>query len=92
MKSISTKDEIQNSTAVKAGHPKRFWRRAWEMYRDGFRTMTWGRPLWILMLVKVFIMFAILKAFFFPNFLNSKSDTEEGKVDYVVTELVDRGK
>lgn len=75
-----------------AERPKGFWRRAWEMYRDGFRTMTWGRPLWILMLVKVFIMFAILRAFFFPNFLSGKADTEEEKTDYVVNELVDRSR
>lgn len=38
--------------------------RIWEFYRDGFREMTLGRTLWMLILVKLFIMFFILKLFF----------------------------
>lgn len=92
MKSNNTKGEIQNdSGAVAGGQSKGFWRRAWEMYRDGFRTMTWGKSLWILIAIKLFIMFAILRVFFFPNFLNSKADTKEGKSNYVANELVERG-
>ena len=60
----------------------------WEFYRDGFRAMTIGRTLWALILIKLFIMFFILKLFFFPSFLKGKS-TEE-KQDYVGTELVNR--
>ncbi|MCD8172250.1 MAG: DUF4492 domain-containing protein [Alistipes sp.] len=41
--------------------------RVWAFYRDGFRSMTIGRTLWALILIKLFIMFAILKVFFFPN-------------------------
>ncbi len=33
--------------------------RIWEFYRDGFREMTLGRTLWMLILVKLFIMFFI---------------------------------
>ena len=31
----------------------------WAFYRDGFRNMTWGRPLVWLILLKFFILFAI---------------------------------
>ncbi|MBR6287106.1 MAG: DUF4492 domain-containing protein [Bacteroidaceae bacterium] len=34
-------------------------------YVDGFRSMTWGRRLWVLIIVKLFIMFAVLRLFFF---------------------------
>ena len=37
----------------------------WTFYRDGFRNMTWGRPLVWLILLKLFILFAILRVFFF---------------------------
>ena len=37
----------------------------WRFYRDGFREMTWGRTLWIIILVKLFVLFAVLRAFFF---------------------------
>lgn len=57
-------------------------------YRDGFREMTLGRTLWAIILIKLFVMFFILKLFFFPSFLKDKS--EEEKQDYVGTELVER--
>lgn len=60
----------------------------WKFYRDGFCAMTLGRTLWMIILVKLFIMFFILKLFFFPSFLSGKS-TEE-KQEYVGTELIDR--
>ncbi len=37
----------------------------WRFYRDGFREMTWGRTLWIIILVKLFVLFAVLRVFFF---------------------------
>ena len=57
------------------------------LYVDGFKNMTWGKPLWIIILIKLFIMFAILKVFFFPNILNSKFDTDQEKSEYVSEEL-----
>lgn len=45
-------------------------------YRDGFRSMTVGRQLWLLIAVKVLIFFGILKLFFFPDILGQK--TPEG--------------
>lgn len=60
----------------------------WEFYRDGFRQMTLGRSLWALILIKLFIMFFILKLFFFPSFLKGKS--EKQKENYVCTELTER--
>ena len=39
--------------------------RIWRFYRDGFRNMTWGRPLVWLIILKFFILFAILRVFFF---------------------------
>lgn len=59
-----------------------------QFYRDGFREMTWGRTLWWLILVKLFVIFVILKLFFFPSFLKGK--TEQEKQEYVGTELIDR--
>lgn len=62
--------------------------RIWEFYRDGFRSMTLGRTLWALILIKLFIMFFILKLFFFPFFLKGK--TNEEKQEYVGSELIHR--
>ena len=57
-------------------------------YYDGFRSMTWGRTLWLLIVIKLFVMFFILNLFFFPSFLGEKS--EEQKQEFVGTELVNR--
>lgn len=62
--------------------------RIWEFYRDGFRSMTLGRTLWALILIKLFIMFFILKLFFLPSFLKGK--TNEEKQEYVGSELIHR--
>jgi hypothetical protein len=49
--------------------------------------MTVGKSLWIIILLKLFIMFAILKLFFFPDFLKTKFHTEKEKSDYVIEQL-----
>lgn len=45
-------------------------------YVDGFRNMTVGRSLWILILIKLFIIFCIFKLFFFPDLLQRDYDTD----------------
>ena len=62
--------------------------RIWTFYRDGFREMTLGRTLWAIILIKLFIMFFILKLFFFPSFL--KEMTPQEKQQYVGEELIKR--
>jgi hypothetical protein len=63
--------------------------RIWNFYRDGFRSMTVGRTLWLLIGIKLFIMFAILKIFFFPRFLG-RFDTEAERQNYVREQLIER--
>ncbi|MEA3503782.1 MAG: DUF4492 domain-containing protein [Bacteroidota bacterium] len=60
-------------------------KKIFRFYADGFKNMDKsGVKLWIIIAIKLFIMFAILKLFFFPDFLNSKFDTEKEKGDYVI--------
>ena len=61
----------------------------WQFYVDGFRSMTLGRTLWLIIAIKLFIMFFILKIFFFPNFLGHLSSDKE-KSEYVGAELIRR--
>jgi hypothetical protein len=66
-----------------------FLHRAYHLYYDGFRSMTLGKTLWIVIAVKLFIIFVILKVFFFPNFLSTH--TEKGtEANFVATELTER--
>ena len=61
--------------------------RAYDLYRDGFRNMTLGRTLWLIILIKLFIIFAILKVFFFPNYIDQHA--EEGQeAEFVATQIL----
>lgn len=40
-------------------------RRIATFYLEGFRQMTWGRQLWLIILIKLFVLFAVLRLFFF---------------------------
>ncbi|MEA4982948.1 MAG: DUF4492 domain-containing protein [Paludibacter sp.] len=54
--------------------------------------MTVGKKLWLIIFIKLFIMFGILKVFFFPNQLNQQYDNDADKGKHVSTELINRSK
>lgn len=59
-------------------------------YYEGFRDMSrWGKQAWIIILVKLFIMFAILKLFFFPDFLKVNFKTDQERSNYVIEKLTE---
>ena len=61
--------------------------RMYHFYRDGFRQMTLGRVLWKIIFLKLFIMFAVLKFFFFPDFLATRFSTDQQRADHVIDQL-----
>lgn len=69
---------------------KNWLQRVFYFYVDGFRAMTLGRTLWAIIFIKVIIFFVIVRFIFFPDFLNGKAQTEQGKADYVRHELVQK--
>ena len=54
-----------------------FLYRVYDLYYDGFRHMTLGRTLWAVIIVKLVVIFLVLKLFFFPNFI--KEHAQEGQ-------------
>ena len=66
-----------------------FLYRAFDLYYDGFRNMTLGKTLWAIIIVKLVIIFAVLKLFFFPNYIDQHAE-EGDEADFVATELIDR--
>ena len=66
---------------------KNIFLRVFNFYYEGFRGMTIGRTLWLIILIKLFVMFVVLKLFFFPNFLKSNFETDEQRGDYVLEQL-----
>ncbi len=75
---MAEESKVQNSSL-----PVRIWR----FYRDGFRAMTLGRTLWAIILIKLFIMFFILRLFFFPNILQRDYHTDEERANHVIEQL-----
>ena len=61
--------------------------RFYHLYRDGFQQMTVGRTLWKIIVVKLFVMFVVLKLFFFPNILNTQFSTDQQRADHVLSQL-----
>ena len=49
------------------------------LYRDGFRNMTWGKPLVWLIILKLIILFAILRVFFFKPAMRGLSDEQKSE-------------
>ena len=59
------------------------------LYYDGFRTMTLGKTLWTIILIKLAIIFLVLKLFFFPDFINTNAKNGD-KVGFVSKEILNR--
>lgn len=70
---------------------KHIAKRTFTFYADGFREMKLGKILWAIIAIKLFIMFAILKVFFFPDTtsLQSKKMHMDEK-EYIAQELIER--
>jgi hypothetical protein len=62
--------------------------RVFRFYYDGFRTMSgWGRKVWVIIIIKLFIMFAILKIFFFPDLLSRNWHSDKERSEHVLEQL-----
>jgi len=61
--------------------------KVYQFYRDGFSNMKLGKRLWLLIIIKLFVMFAIIKYFFFPDLLKENFSTDEERSDYILKQL-----
>ena len=57
-----------------------FFKKAFYLYYDGFRQMTLGKTLWLIILIKLF---------FFPNYIKSKTQ-HGGEATFVNEQLKQR--
>jgi hypothetical protein len=48
----------------------------------------WGKKVWIIILIKLFVIFAILKLFFFPDFLKKNFRSDKERSEYVREQLI----
>lgn len=66
---------------------KRYLNNIASLYIDGFKSMKLGKKLWLVIAIKLIIMFGILKIFLFNETLNTKFETNEEKSDFVINSL-----
>lgn len=50
------------------------FRRIYRFYADGFRNMTVGRTLWLVIIIKLVLMFVIIRMLFMPDILGGYDD------------------
>ena len=63
--------------------------KVYRFYIDGVRSMTVGRVLWTVILIKLVVIFLVLKLFFFPDVLKLKA-ADGDRAGYVARELIER--
>jgi hypothetical protein len=59
----------------------------WRFYADGFAAMRLGRTLWKLVIIKLLVMFGVIKLLFFSDTLHNSFETEEAREAYVIEKL-----
>ena len=60
-----------------------------QFYIDGFRRMTIGRSLWLLIIIKLAVIFLVLKLFFFPDVVGRQAKNGD-RATFVAGELTRR--
>lgn len=66
----------------------KYLKQFFHMYVDGFRNQSRSsRKLWLIIIIKLVIMFGILKVFFFKDFLHENFTTDEERIEHISNEL-----
>jgi Domain of unknown function (DUF4492) len=61
--------------------------KVYRFYLDGFAGMSVGKTLWKIILIKLFVLFAVLKLFFFSDYLQTNFSTDQQRADHVIQQL-----
>ena len=59
----------------------------YQFYYQGFKSMTVGKKLWAIIIIKLIILFLVLKLFFFPDFLKTNFKTDQERSNHVIEQL-----
>ncbi len=63
--------------------------RIFDLYYDGFRHMTIGKTLWLVIAVKLVIIFAVLRLFFFPNYIKEHAASGD-EAEFVASQVLNK--
>jgi len=62
-------------------------KKVFNFYVEGFKSMKVGKKLWLILAIKFFIFFIILKIFFFPDILQTKFSNDSQRANYVMENI-----
>jgi hypothetical protein len=65
-------------------------KKVFQFYYEGFKGMTLGKSLWAIIIIKLFILFFVLKLFFFPDLLKRNYKTDEERSRHVIEQLTNK--
>ncbi len=63
-------------SVVKRNNSRNLFLRVFRFYRDGFRAMDVGRTLWIVIVVKLVVIFVVLRLLFFVPALGGMDESQ----------------
>lgn len=62
-------------------------KKIYNFYYKGFKSMKLGKNLWLLIAIKLFILFAVMKWLFFPNYLETHFQNDTQRSHYILEQL-----
>ncbi len=65
-------------------------KKIFRFYYEGFKSMTVGKSLWVIIIIKLFIIFFVLKLFFFPDLLKKNYRNDEDRSRHVLEQLTNK--
>lgn len=66
--------------------------RVFRFYAEGFRSMTVGKKLWALIIIKLILFFLVFKLFLFPDILHRDYDDDTERAQAVRGTLIERSR
>lgn len=56
--------------------------------REGFKSMPgWAKKLWFILILKLIVMFFLIRPIFFPNYLKKNFKTDDERSKFVIEHL-----
>ncbi len=66
-------------------------KRIWDLYYSGFKNMPqWGKTLWLIVFIKLIIMFFVFKFLLMPNYLTKNFKDSKAKSEHVLEILTNK--
>jgi len=59
----------------------------YHLYVDGFKSMKLGKKLWLIVAIKLFVLFVVIKLLFFPNVLKENFKSDKARSNYILNQL-----